>query len=103
MPSIPTVILPSMEVLTLLQRNGFFVDWTRFKTRNNERTTPALRWKGHVDAVTGKMKTQMRALTCLSAWLPLIQARMVYSMIIRPAMTYGALAWRFSRIDASGL
>lgn len=42
------------------------------------------------------MKTQLRALTCLSAsmWgLPLVQARMVYGMMIRPAMTYGALTW----------
>ena len=57
---------------------------------------PTLHWKNHLDAVAGKMKTQLRALTCLSAstWgLPLIQARMVYSMVIRPAMTYGAIAW----------
>ena len=61
---------------------------------------PTLHWKSHLDAVAGKMKTQLRALTCLSAstWgLPLAQARMVYSMIIRPAMTYGALAWHQHR------
>lgn len=61
---------------------------------------PTLRWKGHFDAVAGKMKTQLRALTCLSTstWgLPLAQARMVYSMVIRPAMTYGALAWHQPR------
>ena len=56
----------------------------------------SLRWKSHLDAVAGKMRTQLRALTCLSTstWgLPLIQARMVYNMVIRPAMTYGAIAW----------
>ena len=61
---------------------------------------PTLCWKGHFDAVAGKMKTQLRALTCLSTstWgLPLAQARMVYSMVIRPAMTYGALAWHQPR------
>ena len=39
---------------------------------------------------------QLRALACLSAstWgLPLAQARMVYGMVIRPAMTHGAIAW----------
>lgn len=37
---------------------------------------PALRWKGNLDAVAEKMKSQLQALTCLSAstWgLPLIQ------------------------------
>ncbi|EDN05845.1 predicted protein [Histoplasma mississippiense (nom. inval.)] len=55
-----------------------------------------LRWKGHLDAVAGKMKTQVRALsqTTQSTWgLPLRQARMVYNMVIRPALTYGAIAW----------
>ncbi|EDN08368.1 predicted protein [Histoplasma mississippiense (nom. inval.)] len=55
-----------------------------------------LRWKGHLDAVAGKMKTQVRALsqTTQSTWgLPLQQARMVYNMVIRPALTYGAIAW----------
>ena len=57
---------------------------------------PALCWKCHLDAVTDKMKTQLRALTCLSAatWgLPLAQARMVYGMVIQPAMAYGVIAW----------
>ena len=61
---------------------------------------PTLRWKSHLDAVAGRMKMQLRALTCLSAstWgLPLAQARMVYGMVIRPAMTYGALAWHQPR------
>ena len=43
-----------------------------------------------------KMKTQLWALICLSAsiWgLSLIQAQMVYSMVIWPAMTYEAIAW----------
>ncbi|EDN04750.1 predicted protein [Histoplasma mississippiense (nom. inval.)] len=55
-----------------------------------------LRWKGHLDAVAGKMKTQVRALsqTTQSTWgLPLRQARMVYNMVIRPALTFGAIAW----------
>ena len=57
---------------------------------------PALCWKGHLDAVAGKMKTQLRALTCLSAstWgLLLAQAWMMYDMIIWPATIYGAIAW----------
>lgn len=57
---------------------------------------PALCWKSHLDAVAGKMKTQLQALTCLSTstWgLPLAQARMMYSMVIQPAMIYGAIAW----------
>ena len=57
---------------------------------------PTLHWKSHLDSVAGKMKTQLQALTCLSAstWgLPLTQAQMVYGMVIRPAMTYGAIAW----------
>ena len=61
---------------------------------------PTLRWKSHLDAVAGKMKTQLQALTCLSAsiWgLPLAQARMVYGMVIQPAMTYGAIAWHQPR------
>ena len=36
-----------------------------------------LHWKSHLDAVAGKMKTQLQALICLSAFiwgLPLIQA-----------------------------
>ena len=61
---------------------------------------PTLHWKSHLDIVAGKMKTQLQALTCLSAstWgLPLIQTRMVYNMVIRPAMTYGSLAWHQPR------
>lgn len=61
---------------------------------------PKLRWKGHLDAIAGKMKSQTLALTRLSAstWgLPLVQARMVYGMVIRPAMTYGAIAWHQPR------
>ena len=53
-------------------------------------------WKSHLNAVAGKMKTQLRVLICLSAsiWgLPLAQAQMVYGMIIQPAMIYGAIAW----------
>ena len=57
---------------------------------------PTLHWKRHLDAMAGKMKTQLQALICLSTstWgLHLAQARMVYGMIIQPAMTYGAIAW----------
>ena len=68
---------------------------------------PALHWKSHLDAVAGKMRTQLRALTCLSAstWgLPLAQARMMYGMVIRPAVTYGAIAWHQPRgHDCDGL
>ena len=55
-----------------------------------------LHWQSHLDAVAGKMKTQLQALTCLSAstWgLPLTQACLVHGMVIQPAMTYGAIAW----------
>ena len=69
---------------------------------------PRLRWKGHLDALAGKLKTQVRALTCLSTstWgLPLVQARMVYNMVIRAAISHGALAWHQprSRTGASTL
>lgn len=57
---------------------------------------PTLRWSGYLDATTRKLQSQTRALTCLSSstWgLPLIQARLVYKMVVLPALTHGALAW----------
>jgi hypothetical protein len=56
---------------------------------------PKLRWKAHLDAVAGKMKKQLNALkrTTASTWgFPLSEARKVYTMIIRPVLTYGAIA-----------
>src|SRR3989440_8933199 len=43
-----------------------------------------------------KMKSQINALskTTGSTWgFPLIQARQVYTAVVRPALTYGAIAW----------
>ena len=57
---------------------------------------PTLRWKGHLDATIRKLQSQTRALTCLtgSTWgLPLTQARLVYKMVVLPALAHGALAW----------
>lgn len=61
---------------------------------------PALRWKGHLNGLAGKLKSQVRALTCLttSTWgVPLVHVRMVYNMVIRPAVSYGSLAWHQPR------
>ena len=61
---------------------------------------PALRWKGHLDALAGKLDSQMRALSCLtgSTWgLPLTQGRLVYNAVIRSAIAHGALAWHQPR------
>lgn len=60
---------------------------------------PGLRWKGHLDAVAGRLKAQLWALkvATTSTWgLPLLQDRMVYNMVIRPVISYGALAWHQS-------
>ena len=57
---------------------------------------PTPHWKSHLDAMAGKMKTQLRVLTCLSVsiWgLSLVQAWMLYDMVIWLAMTYGAITW----------
>jgi hypothetical protein len=57
---------------------------------------PKLRWSGHIEATVRKLHSQTRALTRLSGstWgLPLRQARMVYQMVVLPALAYGALAW----------
>ena len=57
---------------------------------------PQLRWNGHLDRVMQKMKSQINALskTTGSTWgFPLIQARQVYTAVVRPALTYGAIAW----------
>lgn len=57
---------------------------------------PGLRWGGHLEETARKLRSQTRALTCLSAstWgLPLIQARLVYKMVVLPALAHGALAW----------
>ena len=56
---------------------------------------PRLRWKGHLDALASKLKNQIRALTCLlvsTQGLPLVQARIVYNVVIRAAIGYRALA-----------
>lgn len=57
---------------------------------------PRLQWTTHRTKVLEKLKTQTNALTKLtgSTWgIPMIQARQVYTMIIRPAMAYAAHAW----------
>ena len=46
--------------------------------------------------MTDKMKIQLQALICLSVsiWgLSLIQAWMMYGMVIQPAMIYEAIQW----------
>jgi Reverse transcriptase (RNA-dependent DNA polymerase)/Endonuclease-reverse transcriptase len=70
---------PSQEVRIL----GLFLD-------------PKLRWGVHKATIWSRMTTQINALSRLtgSTWgLPLIQARQVYISMIRPALTYAALAW----------
>jgi hypothetical protein len=65
-----------------------------------------LRWKEHLAKTQEKMTTRINALTRLtgSTWgFPLIQARQVYNTIIRPAMTYGALAWHQPTTDSRRL
>lgn len=57
---------------------------------------PALRWGSHLEETARKLRSQTRALKCLSAstWgLPLRQARLVYKMVVLPALAHGALAW----------
>ena len=57
---------------------------------------PKLQWKAHKKTIVDKMAIQTNALTRLtgSTWgLPLLQARQVYTMVTRPAMTYAAHAW----------
>lgn len=57
---------------------------------------PRPSWKAHSRKVEGKMITQENALHKLtgSTWgLPLIQARQVYIMVVRPAVTYSAGIW----------
>lgn len=66
---------------------------------------PRLRWKGHLDAVAGKMKTQLKALTqtTASTWgLPLQEARQICMMVSRPALTYGAITWHQPRTATMG-
>jgi hypothetical protein len=65
-----------------------------------------LRWKEHLTKIQEKMATRINALRRLtgSTWgFPLIQARQVYNSIIRPAMTYGALAWHQPTADSRRL
>src|SRR5438552_1597138 len=57
---------------------------------------PQLRWGSHLNKIMGKMKSQVNALakTTGSTWgFPLLQARQVYTAVIQPALTYGAIAW----------
>ena len=57
---------------------------------------PSLRWTAHKEKTLGRMATQMNALTRLtgSTWgLPMLQARQVYTMVVRPAMAYAAHVW----------
>jgi hypothetical protein len=57
---------------------------------------PKLRWKAHLDAVTGKMKKQLNALKHITAstWgFPLSKSCKVYTMVIQPVLTYSAIAW----------
>jgi hypothetical protein len=58
---------------------------------------PKLQWKKHKAATLSKMATHTNALCTRlagSTWdLPMLQARQVYTMVIRPAMAYAALAW----------
>jgi hypothetical protein len=56
---------------------------------------PKLQWKKHKAETLSKMTTHTNALMRLagSTWgLPMLQARQVYTMVIRPAMAYAALA-----------
>lgn len=53
-------------------------------------------WHAHKQELLGKVKRQMNALTRLagSTWgLPFLQARTVYTIIIRPVMTYACHIW----------
>lgn len=55
-----------------------------------------LTWSSHLKADKIKLDTQLLALNRLTGrtWgLPMVEARQVYSMVIRPAMVYMALAW----------
>lgn len=57
---------------------------------------PRLSWKNHKEALLEKLKQQTNAITCLtgSTWgLPLIQAREVYTAVIRPVMSYASHIW----------
>jgi hypothetical protein len=57
---------------------------------------PKLRWTIHGKHIEQKMLTQENALRRLTAstWgLPLQQARQVYTMVVRPALTYAAHIW----------
>ena len=61
-----------------------------------------LRWKKHLASIKSRMTTYANALTRLtgSTWgFPLIQGRQVYNAIVRPAMTYGAIAWHQPTAD----
>ena len=57
---------------------------------------PTLRWDVHRREVEGKLKTQTLTLTRLTAstWgASFAQARHLYTVAIRPAITYGHIAW----------
>jgi hypothetical protein len=57
---------------------------------------PRLRWGAHIKKVQDKMKNQMNALsrTTASTWgATFACARQIYSMVIRPALTYGSAVW----------
>jgi len=54
-----------------------------------------LQWTAHAKHLIEKMATQKNALTRLagSAWgIPMLQARQVYTMLIRPAISHAAHA-----------
>jgi reverse transcriptase-like protein len=57
---------------------------------------PKLQWMAHTKHLIEKMATQKNALTRLtgSTWgIPMLQARQVYTMVIRPAIAHAAHAW----------
>jgi Reverse transcriptase (RNA-dependent DNA polymerase)/Endonuclease-reverse transcriptase len=57
---------------------------------------PKLQWSAHRTETLAKLETQVNALTRLSGstWgLPMIQARHVYTSVIRPAIAYAAHTW----------
>jgi exonuclease III len=57
---------------------------------------PKLKWGPHLAQVKAKMASQGRALSCLagSTWGATFQkARTVYSMVVRPMMTFAAPVW----------
>jgi hypothetical protein len=73
-------------ILTPAQRLRFLGTWF----------DPTLRWNAHRRAVETKLKAQALTLTRLTAstWgASFVQARHLYTVAIRPAITYGHIAW----------